>query len=531
MEQSQQQLIIKYADPFLRRKKFIIACFLVAIIAGVAYYLKIPKQYQATCLIMYQQQKINPTRLSPDSPKHLNEMVNTVSQQVTSRGSLEEVIKKFNLYPGLRKKLPMEDIVEYMRERNITIRSQKGDIFSVSFQGKYPKKVMNITNELAAKFIEENLRFREERVSETKAYVQDELDMAKESLDQKEAIMRDYKLKYYNEMPQQLQINVGRLNALQVQYQNNQTNMQNLENTRLLVHEQIALRKDILAKTKTAAMMLNKQEEVLTGTEGITDLYQAKKALEELQIRYTAQHPDIKRLKKLIEKLEESESEDASTQAHSSAQGEVSTKKRKAIVPHDLQLEKLNVQLKEIEFNIESLKAEKTKILKQIDKYQKWVDAAPVREAEWSALTRDYNQLKTHYETLVTQNIAAESAETLERRQKGSQFKIVDPAHFPEKPFKPDFKKIMLLAALLGLGFGGALSFAIDFFDTSFKSAKDLESFIGVPVTIAIPKINTEKEKRKNRIISMTWTVALICTFIIVGTGITYLFAKGLIII
>lgn len=531
MESTQQQLIIKYADPFLRRKKFIIACLLAAIIVGVAYYLRIPKQYQATCLIMYQQQKINPTRLSPDSPKRLNEMVNTVSQQVTSRGSLEGLIKKFDLYPSLRQKLPMEDVVEYMRAKNITILAQRGDIFSVSFQGKDPKKVMTITNELAAKFIEENLRFREERVSETKAYVQDELDMAKEALDQKEATMRDYKLQYYNEMPHQLQINVGRLNALQEQYQNNQTNLQNLENTRLLVLEQIAFRKDVLAKTKTAAKMLSQQEKARTGTDGISDIYQAQKALEELQIRYTDEHPDIKRLKKLIKKMEEDEGGEQSAQDQSLAQGDNTAKKKKVVTPADFQLEKLNVQLKEIEFDIDTLKAEKTKILSQIAKYQAWVDAAPVREAEWSALTRDHNQLKTHYENLVSQNIAAESAETLERRQKGSQFKIVDPAHFPEKPFKPDFKKIMLLAALLGLGFGGAISFAIDFFDASFKSAKDLESFIGMPVTIAIPIIRTEQERRKTRIISISWTIALICTFIIVGTGITYLFAKGLIII
>ena len=476
---------------------------------------------------MYQQQKINPTKMSPDLQKHIGEMLNTISQQVTSRSSLEKIIKKFDLYPGLRQQLPMEDVVEYMRNRNISIRLQKGDIFTVSFQGKNPKRVMNVTNELAAKFIEENLRFREERASETSAYVKDELNMAKESLDKKEAIMRDYKLKYYNEMPQQLPINMDRLSALQEQYQNNQNNMQNLENTRLLVLEQISMRKDMLAKNANEILMLKKSESPAS-TESYANLAEAQKALDELLIRYTDQHPDIKRLKKQIEKMKENEGQNETAKADGSGRSANTDKFTSG--PADHQIEKLYVQLKEIEFNINGMKAEKTKILKQIDKYQEWVDAAPVREAEWSALTRDYNELKKHYENLVAQNLVAESAETLERRQKGSQFKIADPAHLPEKPFKPDFKKIILFAALLGLGLGGAISFSLDFFDTSFKNAKELEAYLGLPVTIAIPMLFTEKEKRKKKIISIVWASVLICAFVVIGSGITYLMAKGIII-
>jgi len=471
---------------------------------------------------MYQQQKINPTKMSPDTEKHIGEMVNTVSQQVTSRSSLEGIITKFDLYPGLRKSVPMEDVVDYMRKHKIMIRFQKGDIFTVSFEGNSPRQVMNITNELAAKFIEENLRFREAVVSETSAYVKDELNMAKESLDKKEAIMRDYKLKYYNEMPEQLAVNMTRVNALHEQYQNSQINIQNLENTRLLIQEQISMRKDMLVKNISGGLLAKKDDTSSKGMEGYSSLDEAKAALKQLQLRYTDEHPDIKRLKKIIEKME-----------HSSDQASSGTSKNGEVAGGltDSQLEKLQVQLKEVELNIDNLKDERRKIQKQIDQYQEWVDATPIREAEWSALTRDYNELKKHYEDLVAQNLQAASAETLERRQKGSQFKIVDPAHLPETPFKPDFKKIMLLAALLGLGLGGAISFGFEFLDTSFKSPEDLEAYTGLPVTIAIPLISTGTEKKNKRIISLAWTLVFIGVFIMIGTGISYLLAKGLIII
>ncbi len=530
------QQIIKHVDPILRRKRLILSCFILSLVVGIGYYLRIPKAYKSTCIIMYQQQKINPTKMSPDVEKRTGEMINTVSQQVTSRSSLEEIILKFNLYPGLRQKLPMEDIVEYMRDHSITIETQKkGDIFNVSFQGKDPAAVMNVTNELAAKFIEENLRFREERASETSAYVKDELSMSKEALDKKEAVMRDYKLKFYNEMPQQLPMNMDRLNSLQEQYQDNQKNVQDFENTRLLILEQISIRKDLLAQ-KTKEILMLKKEGATNLDESYTSLAEARKALEELQLRYTDQHPDIKRLKKIITKMEAKEKgHDASTVNGSNqniARPEKDTTISEIIAEtSDPQLEKIYVQLKEVEFSIKNLKDERSKIVSQIEQYQKWIEAAPIREAEWSALTRDYNELKKHYEDLVAKSLEAESAETLERRQKGSQFKIIDPAHLPERPFEPDFKKIILFATLLGLALGGALCFGLEFLDTSFKSSQDLESYIGLAVTIAIPVIPTEKEMRGNKITSIIWTVAFIGLFIVIGAGVTYLWAQGLIVI
>ena len=60
-------------------------------------------------------------------------------------------------------------------------------MFSVSYKGSDPETVRKVTNELAAKFIEENLRVRSERASETAKYIQEELRMSKETLLEKES--------------------------------------------------------------------------------------------------------------------------------------------------------------------------------------------------------------------------------------------------------------------------------------------------------------------------------------------------------
>ena len=142
-----------------------------------------------------------------------------------------------------------------------------------------------------------------------------------------------------------------------------------------------------------------------------------------------------------------------------------------------------------------------------------------------------YNQLSSHYQELVAKNIQANSAETLERRQKGSQFKIVDPAHFPEKPYFPDFINIMLLALGIGLGTGGALALGLEFLDTSFRDAHDLETFLDLPVACSIPVIRTNIEKRRKFMHSAILLVLFLFSLSILGGGIAYLWYKGIVVI
>lgn len=566
MEVDQRQQLRKNIDLVMRRKKILVSSLLLSFVAGVGVYLATPKTYESSSLIMFQSQQINPSKMSPDVASKTLEIVNTVGQQVTSRTSLEEIIKRYKLYPEMVEKLPMEDVVIMMREKHISIKpQQKGDIFKVAFEGKNPKTVMLVTNALASKFIEENLRFREEKTSETSAYVKDELKLAKDSLDKKEAVLRDYKLQYYNEMAQQLPVNMERLNSLQTQYQTTQTNVQNLEHTRLLVQEQISLKKDMLSqlaekkaleaekKQAEAAAALSQnpdslalKEDKKTQEAERKDIKALRLQLEAMQAKYTAQHPDVKRMKRQLAKLEE-ESKATSGQATGSP-GPVDTKSQaetkskpsspalgqqpdsKELPVFDQQLEQLERQLKDIGFNINRLNEEKIEIQKQIKTFQRWVDAAPVREAEWSALTRDYNELRKHYETLVARNLEAESAETLERHQKGSQFKIVDPATLPEKPISPDFQKIMLIALALGLGVGGGLALTLELLDTSFKDAADVEQALGVPILCAIPYLESELDKKRKKMQALLWTSALVVSILIISAGMIYLFKKGLIV-
>ena len=486
METQQIETIKQLVDVAARRKSIIISCILVSLALGLAAYLLQPKVYMSTCLLSYQQQEVNPAKMSPEINTKLKDVVSTLTQMISSRTSLEEIITAEGLYKKERESLPMEDVVETMR-RNIEVTpSKEGDTFSISFTGSNPNQVVRVTNSLSSRFVEENMKYREERASETSTYTKDELAMVKEMLDSKEAVMRDYKLKHYNEMADQRTSNTERLIALQTQYQSRQDSIQNLEQTRMLLRDQINLKKF------NAAQMASDSRSSQAGR-GAETLDQLKAELKSLQGRYTEQHPRIKSLKKKIANFEPTEGNQGSSETL------------------DIQN-----QMNEIGLNIARMKNEREEIKGLIKEYEKWVAAAPVREAEWSALTREYGELKKRYDFLVAQNLQADSALNLERKQKGSQFRIVDPARTPIKPVKPDFLKIMGIALLAGCGLGAVLIFGLELLDTSFRDPGKLEETFKLEVICSVPHLPLERETARQRL----WTTLGTSIFIACGAAI-----------
>ncbi len=529
MNVEQVEQIQKIVRIIVRRRVLLLTCFLSALTVVLGYYLTQDKIYTSSALIVYQQQKVNPAKMSPDERGKLSSVVSTLSPLILSRTNLEGIIESQKLYSDALKKSPMHDVVQSMRKRIAITPSRKGNTFTVSFSHKNPEVVARVTNIIAGKFVEENLRQRQDRAVETSNYTQEELEMAKKTLDQKELILRDYKLKYYNEMPQQRQDNINRLTALQEHYQGKQESIQDLEKTRVLIHEQINGRRQLLERlasvdTAPASPQQNSISQPLSSWEELQQLKKMKKML--LQ-RYTAKHPKIKALDKRIAAMEETAVKDSPAQNMVVEDGGM---QKKEIITDKILFD-LNLQLKEISLSIAKINKEMVRTRQEITKYEKWIAAAPVREAEWAAISREYGELKKHYDFLVAQNLQARSVMNLERNQKGSQFKIKDTARPPLKPVKPDFLKYMLIAIVAGAGLGGGIALCFEFLDTSFRNPEAVENAFGIEVIACVPQYQLPLEKKKRKV--RYWVEAVFFSLWASGllAVIVFFWSKGRIIV
>ena len=112
-------------------------------------------------------------------------------------------------------------------------------------------------------------------------------------------------------------------------------------------------------------------------------------------------------------------------------------------------------------------------------------------------LTRDYTTLQTLYGNLLSKKEESKIAANLERRQIGEQFKLLDPARMPERPFSPNRTMINLGGMVAGLAIGLVLVGLLEYRDVTMKTDDEVSGVLGLPVLAVVPHMQSDKERRR----------------------------------
>jgi hypothetical protein len=138
------------------------------------------------------------------------------------------------------------------------------------------------------------------------------------------------------------------------------------------------------------------------------------------------------------------------------------------------------------------------------------------------SLRRDYDNIQESYNSLLARRLEAEISVNMERKQKGEQFRVIDPARLPQRPVEPDMPKLFLMFVAAGLGLGGGIVFLLEFLNNSFKDPDDIEETLDLPVLGAMPPIWDKRALRKKRLNTvfsagcLVFTGGLFCCFALI---------------
>ena len=468
------------------------------LLAGLLYCLFSAKIYSTSTTIVVVPQRVPEAYVRSTITGDIDERIRGIWQEVTSRTSLERIIEQFNLYPGARERLPMETVVGAMRKK-IQIDSPttaRTNAYILSYEGADPILITKVVNALANMFIEANLKLRETQARGTAEFLSEELEKVYRELKHREEELKQYKMEHMGELPEQRGSNLAMLQRLQDEIETLQENIRSAEDRKLLLQRQIAEERSNLS---LAADLAGSQEG--TVSQAPTTLEGLRERLKSLRGRYKDTYPDVVSTKKLIAKLEKeqgtqnlaSDNEGAEVSMESGAPVDAGGPVNAIIVG-------LKYQLKGLELDIKAIREASDKVRKQIVVYQTRIENTPKREQELVDLTRDYDNLRLSYESLMTRKIEAEQAAALERRQKGEQFRVIDPARIPVVYFKPDLKKILAMTLLLAAGAGFGLALGREYLSNVFYDPEDVKKALNIPVLACVPLLLTDAEKRKKRL-------------------------------
>ena len=488
--------VYEYMEILRRRIWYIIIPFIVIVAGASSYAFFAPRLYKASTLVLVSPQRVPEAYIQATVTSKVEERLQSIAQEVLSRTRLEQIIMDFKLYQKEQQQRSREEVVEFMR-KDIKIelptkRDEKG-YFTVSYIGRDPNIVTTVANRLSSQFIEENLKQREEQAAGTTEFLSTELNSAMVKLQELEATVAQYKRRHMGELPEQRDTNIKILEQLQNQHQRVGENLRAAQDRKLFIQKQLTdlelppgsqvaagYGKELLpASGKTSYLQKDMGPPILAGEKG--ESHEAQKealtrALDELRAKYTERHPDVILAKKKLADLEMKKDTPG-----------VTTDPRNRELEN--QRKELKNQLAMTDLEIKCFGVEGAQMAGQIDKYRARIEQTPVREQEMASLLREYQSTKETHEKLLKKSQDARQAENLEKLQKGEQFRVIDPARVPEKPFSPDIPKILLIGLLAGVGGGFGLAFFREQMDRSFHSAGDVEITLGLKVLATIPKI------------------------------------------
>jgi uncharacterized protein involved in exopolysaccharide biosynthesis len=158
----------------------------------------------------------------------------------------------------------------------------------------------------------------------------------------------------------------------------------------------------------------------------------------------------------------------------------------------------LDGDLAAVKSQIAALQMSETKIRKQINDFEKRVETIPSNEQRLTDLRRNYDISLENYKSLLSKKLSARLAENLEKRQKGEKFRVIDSANLPEKPYKPNRMKIVLLGTIIGLGMGIGLVYFTGFMNPAFQKSEDFAGVLTPPVLATIPMYSLKHSEKKS---------------------------------
>jgi len=485
-----------------RGRHWVLAVWLVVALGAVAAASLLPNVYESSTMILVERQKVPEAYVRSTVTEGMQERLKTITQQILSRTQIRQVIDEYGLLdePGVKERVlqrlhltdvpwvrawaqemgwmrdpsaapSMEGAINRFRNR-VNVKVVGNQAFSVTYRGYDPVVVMRVTNAMAGMFISENLKIREALVSGTTQFLDTQLDEARQSLEKKEAELQAFRAKNLGMLPEQLDANLRTLDRLQLELQHADESVNTLAQQRQFLQRQVVSVQEQLAKLGEEGAQLS-----LAGSDPLAQrLAQAQARLSELSTRYTDAYPEVVALKSEIAELKQ-QIEASGAQSAS------------ADVRNHPMLADLARQIKQIDHDTVALKAKREGLEADFKEYQARVEATPRVQQEIQRLQRDHSMMQENYGSLLGKQMNAKLAESLESRQKGEQFRVIDPANLPVSPVSPDRKLLLMLGTLGGLAAGVALVIGLDLLRPRFHTREDVTAVLGLPVLATVPQI------------------------------------------
>ena len=468
-----------------RRWMMIAALAVVGPVLAYAASVVLPARYKSQTLVLVEEPSVSKSIVENDESSDLSQRLASMQQQILSRSRLEPIIHKYNLFPKEVNQRSMDELVLKL-QKDIDVspilpmaetRAKDLPGFNVTVTLDNPHTAQDVCADITNLFIEQSLQFSFANSDNTTKFLVQQLEESKANLDAQDKALADFKSKHFQELPEDEQTNLNFLTSL---------------NTQLDAATQAIGRaqQDKSFNESMLSQQVASWQSAQTGPNPDTldrQLTALQTQLASLQARYTDDYPDVIKTKADIAALQQkmndtnSAAKDAPKAPHSSMEPP--------------QIQQLRASIHTLDMAIAEKTKEQERIQQEIRLYQSRIQSSPAVEEQYKQLTRGYQTALDSYNDLLKKKESSAMFTELQSKQQGEQLRVLDPANLPDKPSFPNRPLFALGGLGGGLGLGLGLAFLLEMKDTSFKTERDVEFALQLPVLAMVPSIEPPDAK------------------------------------
>ena len=509
----------------IRRRWWVVLPAVVTALATIGVLLMLPNRYQSEATLLVVQPQVPERYVTPTSTTDLSDALQAMQREALSRSRLLRIIDESGLYPKERRRLAPEQLIGLML-KNIDIQPldvsmQKKDFNSlrIAFTADNAHLAQEVTSRLTSIFIEQNLKTREEQSITTTRFLHEQLEIARKKLDDQEARLRDFKMQNLGELPEQQQGNLGILTGIQAQLQATMAGLSRAQEQRVYLQSLLNGYRNLASRsvpgslpaapglpaTPAAARRLTPVEVAQN------ELNRLQEQREVLLRRVTPQHPDALRSAMEIAKAEANlkelkaaapasapaqANEPSGTPALSASSASPAVHPEPAVrSDDDPAVAQVKSQLEANRLEIDNLLKDEKQLKASLTQYQSRLNLTPVREQQLAGIVRDYDLLKKEYADLTSKEVQSQLATSLEKRQEGLHFRVVNPPNLPVIPSSPKRLKASFGGLAGGLVLGLVLAFLWEMKTPVFHTQSELKRHFQAPIMLGLPQLQTSAER------------------------------------
>lgn len=511
MNSIKEQFGLLVAATWRHRRLALATAWTVGLLGAAAVWF-VPERQEATAKLYVDTQSVLKPLMSglafqPDS----EQQVRMLAKTLISRPNVEKIVMDKSMGFDTSDPAQTEVLIEKLSQRIKMNPLGGGNLYQLSFRDVDGNRARALIEKLVGMFVSSGTESKRRDSQDASRFIDAQIAVYEAKLTEAEGRLKDYKLRNFGVTGTGPQDHFTRISALSESVSKLQIDLSAAVNARDALLRELKKEDPQLPRE---ALGPGGQAPAREVSEVDARLEAQRRQLDELQRRFTDQHPDVAAARRLVAELEAAQAgERARRAAQQVPAGSAAT---------NPVYQSLRVSLAKAESDVATLRTQLGAQQALLAKARETASRVPQAEAELAQLNRDYEIIRKNYDQLVARRESAALGVRLDESSAMAEFRIVEPPNVSPSPVFPSRKFLAFVVLFASLAAGVAAAWAMSLTRPVVGRLSELKALSGRPVLGSISVAMTPQGRLAQRrellqlgSLSGLLVIALVANFIL----------------